>query len=142
MKPALGAMGVVSLVMILIVLATEGLSFEWLTSILIADVVLACYLVLVFRLRDYNVAHSPRERAAYEALLARDRHGDAGRPPPSPTSRASLRILLLAATVAPLVTGVILGVILGDLVVGLAAGAIMAVAGVASWAWWLWRPES
>ncbi|HYM15227.1 MAG TPA: hypothetical protein VEZ14_06680 [Dehalococcoidia bacterium] len=142
MKPAVGAMGVVSFVMIVIVLITEGFSVGGISSILIADALLAGYLVAVFKLRDYRVAHVPSARAAYEVLLSRDKRRDKGETPPSATSPESLRLLLAAATVAPLATGVIFGVLLGDIIVGLASGVIMAVAAVAAWGWWLWRPES
>lgn len=141
MKPALGAVGAVSLLMILIVLATEGLSLGWISSILIADAVLASFLIVMFKIRDYRIAHVPRAHAAYEALLARDKPPGARHPAPTPSSPGSVRVLLSLGTAAPLVTGTIIGFALGDLVVGLAAGVVMAIAGAAAWGWWLWRPE-
>jgi hypothetical protein len=139
-KPAVGAVAAVSLLMILIVLGTEGLSLGWISSILIADAVLASFLFVMFKIRDYRIAHVPRARAAYEALLARDKARGARSMVPSPRSPESVRVFLTLGTAAPLVPGVLVGLVLGDLAVGIAAGVVMAIAGMSAWAWWLWRP--
>ncbi|HWS91617.1 MAG TPA: hypothetical protein VN306_03675 [Mycobacterium sp.] len=141
MKPALGAVGTVSFVMILVVLGTSGFALGWILSILAADVAMGAYIVVMFKVRDYRIAHVPGARLAYEALLTRDKPRRTRAPALTIASPQSLRILSALGTAAPLITGLLLGVVLKDLAVGVAAGLITAAAGLFAWAWWLWRPQ-